>query len=67
MLIRNKITDNSPQNNSETDSQIEEKSIEIPKIFIHISRNKTAIMEYQKVINLLDKTPNQQSKFRTKN
>ena len=24
-------------------------------------------MEYQKVINLLDKTPNQPSKFRTKN
>ena len=24
-------------------------------------------MEYQKIINLLDKTPNQLSKFRTKN
>ena len=25
------------------------------------------IMEYQKIINLLDKTPNQPTKFRTKN
>ena len=34
--ITNKITKNSPQNNSVTDSQTKEKSIVIPKIYVYL-------------------------------
>ena len=39
--ITNKITNFSPQNNSETDLQTKEKSIKIPKVYFH--RKKASI------------------------
>ena len=41
---------------------------ERPKIIDNLrSVYNSIIMEYQKIINLLNKTPNQPTKFRTKN
>ena len=40
---------------------------ERPKIFDDLRLNNNVIMEYQQIINVLDNTPNQLSKFRTEN
>ena len=44
--IRNKITKNSLQNNSDIDSQIEEKSIKIPKNICISPKKKTKTADY---------------------
>ena len=67
-----KISKNSQQNNSETVSSENDKSIskEIPKeryISSDDNGNNSIIMEYQKITNLLDNTADQPSKFKTKN
>ena len=67
-----KISKNSQQNNSETVSSENDKSIskEIPKeryISSDNNGNNSIIMEYQKITNLLDNTADQPSKFKTKN
>ena len=63
-----KASKNSQHNNLETVSNKHDK--EIPKERCISPENywwSEIIMEYQKIINLLDNTPNQPSKFRTKN
>ena len=77
-----KALTSSPQNSSETvESETESTGLdrEIPKerymspekreqiINDLILRYNNITMEYQKIINLLDNTPNQPSKFKTKN
>ena len=67
-----KISKNSQQNNSETVSSENDKSISkgIPKeryISSDNNGNNSIIMEYQKITNLLDNTADQPSKFKTKN
>ena len=67
-----KISKNSQQNNSETVSNENDKSIpkEIPKeryISSDNNGNNSIIMEYQKITNLLDNTADQPFKFKTKN
>ena len=62
--IANKITNvskNSQQNTSETVTKVHDK--EIP---MEYQWNNGIIMEYQKIINLLENTLNQPSRFRTK-
>ena len=59
-----KISKKSQQNNSETVTNKNDK--EIPKERYISPEEKRLIMEYQKIINLLDNTTNQPTKFRTK-
>ena len=40
---------------------------ERPNVFDDLRLNNNVIMEYQQIINVLDNTPNQLSKFRTEN
>ena len=76
-----KVSRTSPQNNSETVTNEEENiGLDIKMyrerylspekdrklLMIEDSRN-SIIMEYQKIIDLLDNTPNQPSKVRTRN
>ena len=67
--IFHKITKSSLQNNLVTDSQTEEKLIEIPKrytylqnkdrkLLVNYDKYDDLIMGYQKKIHLLDNTPN---------
>ena len=81
-MISNKISDRITkvsnilqQNNLEAVTNEHDKEIRKER---YISRRKTeiiddrrlnnnVIMEYQQIINVLDNTPNQLSKFRTKN
>ena len=63
-----KISKNSQQNNSETVSNENDKSI--PKeryISSDNNGNNSIIMEYQKIANLLDNTADQPPKCKTKN
>ena len=63
-----KISKNSQQNNSETVSNENDKSI--PKeryISSDNNGNNSIIMKYQKIANLLDNTADQPSKCKTKN
>ena len=63
-----KISKNSQQNNSETVSNENDKSI--PKeryISSDNNGNNSIIMEYQKIANLLDNTADQPSECKTKN
>ena len=63
-----KISKNSQQNNSETVSNENDKSI--PKeryISSDNNGNNSIIMEYQKIANLLDNTADQPSKCKAKN
>ena len=72
-----KALKNSQQNNSETVTNENDKEIpkeinispeERQKIYWQSKINfNSIIIEYQKIINLLDNTPNQPAKFRTKN
>ena len=68
--IANKITKvskYSQQNNLETVANENDMSPEKGQEIIDDLRlNNSIIMEYQKIINLREKTPNQPSKFRTK-
>ena len=80
-LIGNKIADkitkfskNSPQNNSKTVTNEKDKEIpkercitskERQKILIILILNNSIIMQYQKIINLLDNTPNQPTILKT--
>ena len=59
-----KISKKSQQNNSETVTNKNDK--EIPKERYIAPEEKRLIMEYQKIINLLDNTTNPPTKFRTK-
>ena len=79
---QNKFKKKSPQYNSETDSQSKRwteisKNIYITnwkkkikkdnKLLMILDWYNNVIIEHQKFINLLDNTPNQPYKFRTKN
>ena len=70
--IADKITRSSktsPQNKSETNEKllIPGPKTKINMIIIIIKIIIKIIVEYQKIINLLDETTNQPSKFRTRN
>ena len=72
--IADKITRSSktsPQNKSETNEKLlipgPKTKINIIIIIIIIKIIIKIIVEYQKIINLLDETTNQPSKFRTRN
>ena len=76
-----KVSKNSQKNNLETVTNENDKEMpkEMPKERYMSPEEKqkiidnlrsvynSIIMEYQKIINLLNKTPNQPTKFRTKN
>ena len=67
-----KVSKNLHQNNSETvtnenDKEIPKERYMSPEERQNIIDNLRSIIIYQKIINLLDNTPNQPTKFRTKN
>ena len=52
---------------NKTANKINENDKKISKTIDDLTLKNSAIMEYQNIINLLANTPEQQSKFKTKN